>query len=138
MIKRLEAEHACAALVQGFAYHVDRRDNEAVLGLFTPDGQFNRAARRLNGRDAIRAFLEARDEGLITRHLCQTPFFIEVTEVEARAVTSFTMYVAERAAADLPALTTPKIVGEYADHFVLAGGSWWIARRDTTVVMASS
>lgn len=135
MTELKKAEDACAALVEAFAYYVDRHENHFVLDLFATDAQFHRPDASLIGRDAIGSFLATRSKSTTTRHLCQRPFFLEVGAREARATTVFTFYSAPNEGTDIPICEGPRSIGEYDDQFVLTDDGWKIAQRKVAVIM---
>lgn len=126
---------ACADLVTSFAHFVDHREFDRAVTLFTEDATFERPDLIARGRDEIAAIWAGRPPSVITRHLCQAPFFTEVDLESASSVTCFTLYHADHRAEGLPGLKEPRAIAEFHDHFRKTAEGWRIARRKSTVIL---
>jgi len=126
---RQAALSACADLITAFAHHIDRRDYDNVVALFTDDGSFERPEIQAKTAAGIRAMLEARPTALFTRHICHQPFFETVTPDEVRSITSFTLYYEPGEHGDVVNTAGPMGLGEFHDTFRRTADSWRIHRR---------
>jgi ketosteroid isomerase-like protein len=124
----------CQRLAVDFARHVDQRNIDDVIDLFTSDAVFERRGEVLQGHDAIRAAQLRRPKTLVTRHLCMN-IAVDVLDGE-RAIgrVPFVLFRHDHATAGTddtrPApLTGPETVGEYVDEYRRTSDGWRIARR---------
>lgn len=135
MTNRLTVERDCAALVAGFAYHIDNGHYADVLNLFAPDGSFERPGISARGQAEIDAMLRARPSDVATRHVCGPPLFLSTSDAEASAVTYFTLYQVPVGDGPYPEFAGPAAIAEYRDHFVLTPMGWRFASRRVSVAM---
>lgn len=73
-------------LSHAFAFYMDYRRYEDLIGLFLPDAMFDRVLQVHHGHDEIRAGLNARPTGHITRHVSTNFHFDHVSDDEAKGV----------------------------------------------------
>jgi ketosteroid isomerase-like protein len=67
-------ERAVLNLLSDYCWHVDRREVDAVVGLFVPDGVFDLGFGRVHrGHDELRGMYERLDAYTATSHHCTTP-----------------------------------------------------------------
>lgn len=120
---------ACQRLVAAFAHHVDHRESEKLVQLFTEDGTFERRGEVLRGHEEIRAAQGKRPAGVVVRHVC-APAHIELVDAEhARGVTYFQIFRAHGSADDVLPLPIAEVLGQFEDEFVLTSAGWRIKAR---------
>lgn len=132
-LSRMAIEHECAALAHAFGYHLDQRDYEAVIALFTDDGVWKRYGVDLKGREALLGAMNQRSLTQLTRHLVTNVYFTEVREDRCRAVTTIVVFF-NGDAVDTPALlpsTDSTVVMDFHDSFVRGPTGWRFEERDT-------
>lgn len=129
---QLRCERECTRLCQDFAFAVDHMDYDAFVALFAAGGVFERAGQRSAGHEAIRAFLDARPTGRVTRHLISNVRIKMTGPNTATGTCSALMYAA--AGRDMPLPVSPPLVVDYADDYVLTVGGWRFQHRRTHVV----
>lgn len=127
-------ERDCERLVYTYCHVIDHGEAARVAELFALNGTWRSAEGAREGRPAIAAAFQARQDnsGRISRHVCST-VLIEVIDADtARGLTYVTLYrhdgPAGRRAAPLEGL--PEIVGEYRDTFVRTPDGWRFNTRD--------
>ena len=120
---------ACTNLIAAFAYHVDNREFDRAVALFSEDGRFERPDLVAKGHAEIAAIWADRPETMITRHVCSAPFFWEATPERASAVTYFTLYQVNFTGDGLPRCEAPTALCQFEDDFVLVPEGWRIACR---------
>lgn len=121
------ADAAIRDVITAYCRFMDNFDDQAVLDLFTPDGQWQRhGLPTLQGRAEIAGFLGARDRGVIGRHVATNILIDMEGSARAKVMSYFTVM---KAASD--GAPTPVSMGEYHDVFLLDQGRWRIARRET-------
>lgn len=133
-----EIRFACADVITSFAYFIDHRDFNSATALFTEDAIFERPDLTARGRDEIAAIWATRPPSVITRHLCQAPFFMEVGLESASCVTGFTLYHVDHHTEGLPLLNGPRVVAEFHDRFRRTTDGWRIAHRKSIVILRGS
>lgn len=131
----LQCERACTRLCNDFAWTVDHGRHADFVALFAPDGVFVRAGQAYRGHTALRAFLEARPAGRVTRHACSN-IRIDMTGPDSATGTCcaimFHAPAGEDPAAALPA-AWPLVV-DYLDTFVRTAAGWRFSERQAVVV----
>ena len=126
----LVAERACDRLAAQYAHAIDLGHAERVADLFTDDGVWESAERKLEGGDSIRAAFAGR-AGMdrTSRHVCTTSVITVDGPGDATGITYFTLYRHDGPADGPAPLDGPSIVGHYEDRFVLTGAGWRFAHR---------
>ena len=130
----------CQQLALAFARHVDFREIDRLLEIFTEDAVLLVRGEEHRGHAAIRATMERRSPVLTTRHQCMAPMIDVIDGSSASGVTYFANYrhEGEREGKGLLPLTGPEIVGEFLDTFVKTPSGWKIARRQARGVFRKS
>jgi len=127
----IEAE--CRRLVESFALHIDSRNNDGIIAMFTPDAHYEPIGDVLDGHAAIRRYLDARPPDRLTLHVMSN-IVIDVAG-ETRAMGgSYVSYVNARAgdaAHDDGGVPFDGItlIGRYEDRFERAGDGWRFSQR---------
>jgi hypothetical protein len=124
----LATYQACARLTAAFAVYVDQHRYDDLISLFTEDCVFDRPGALLNGRGELRAFMERRPGGTVTRHTCAPPVLDQVTAQSANGVTYLTFFEGEPSG-EGPATLKQIAIAEYHDQFKRTSEGWRIARR---------
>ncbi|WP_420749017.1 nuclear transport factor 2 family protein [Rhodococcus sp. O3] len=128
-IERLEDRARIQDLIAAYAIAVDDRDLEAVVSMFTEDGEFVRAGTASRGRDAIRSFYsEAMNRYSLTLH---QPLSDQISLDGDRARGILTGR-AELALDGTLVLASYR----YADEYVRSDEAWLFARRDLRFLYA--
>lgn len=106
-----------------YCWYVDRRDVDAVLGLFTPDGTFDLGHGRVHrGQDSLRRLYERLDVYTATSHHLTNP---HITVAGETAAVRSGLYAYHRRA-DSSEL---HLWGTYTDVFHQIDGRWLVATR---------
>lgn len=134
-INTLEIRAQCEALVIGFAHHIDHREFEEAIAVFTENAVFERPDATFNGHADMREFWSQRPPEHVTRHLCCPPFFTEVGENSAKTITQVTLYNAQKSESPVPTISSPTAVIEFHDSFELTAQGWRIAHRRGVPIM---
>ncbi|MEI7030131.1 nuclear transport factor 2 family protein [Streptomyces pratensis] len=132
-LDRLIAERACERLIIQFVRTLDLGAPGEVAELFTPDGVWEWAAggRRVEGRDAIRAYFASRPADRLSRRLCTNILVTLTSGSTASASTYFTTYRVDGHTGGMLPPRLPVQVGHYEDTFRETGGRWLLAERAT-------
>jgi hypothetical protein len=113
-----------------FALHLDRREYESMIALFTPDATYERHGNVHNGHAEIREAMHERPDFTV-RHLVSNLHFTEITDDHARGDLVLMAYSG-------PARTDGNPVHysypqghlmEIRDYYVHTGDGWRISER---------
>ena len=121
----------CEALSIAYARAIDFNDQDALLDLFTEDGELD-AGGRLVGRTAIAQAIAKRPRELRSRHVLTNLFVDVVSREEARGISYLTLYrhLGPESLGSSPVpLTGPFAVGHYEDRYRRTGQGWKFQRR---------
>jgi SnoaL-like domain len=131
----LADEAACARLCLAFVRHLDARQYEQVLGVFTADARLDRLGTVFQGRAAIAAFLNARSMQVETRHLC-TNILIDVTSSDEASGVCDVLFFQGQTGSDgsVQMAGSPAIV-QYQDQFRRTASGWRIHERRIRMLM---
>jgi ketosteroid isomerase-like protein len=124
-------ERACTTLSISYARAIDFRDYDAFLELFTEDAVLH-TGQRLEGLEAIRASLAARDDRLRSRHVISNVFIDVLSDYDARGIAYLTLYRHHGAESLKPgpaALAGPAAVGHYEDRYAFTDAGWRFSSR---------
>lgn len=132
LLDHLIAERACERLIVEFVRQLDLGEPGDVAELFTPDGVWEWAEgdRRIEGRDALRAYFAGRPADRLSRRLCTN---ILVTLTSASTATASTYFTTFRVDGHTGGMLPPRLpvqVGRYEDTFRKAEGRWLLAARE--------
>jgi hypothetical protein len=136
--ERQAIEAECHRLQHAYCIHLDRREFDAFLGLFTPDARLSYPYADLSGDGEIRRWLDARAETVFNCHVMGSMLVEAAAADRATGISTVTVY---RQEAGKPPFATPLAyagqyqVGQYEDVFAFADGRWRIARRLVTVLL---
>ncbi len=140
-IEELQAKQAGTELMARYALAVNTRDVEGFVGLFTPDGEWNRpGGHSMRGHDEIRPYIDfaLADPAERTLRHVNGASLIDLTSPDtATAWSQTTVYDTPQGGPFPVPLSNPDMVVEYRDHLERRDGHWLIRRRDTTVVFAA-
>lgn len=127
---------ACERLSMDFMSFVDARRYEELVALFVPDGVFGNPAGTARGHAELRAFMERRPAGIVTRHLCTTVRIEPPVNGRTTGSSAAMMFRAETAAAPgaVPQAPSVAAVVDYADSFVKTADGWRFASRSASLV----
>lgn len=131
-MERLLAERACEHLILDFVHRLDLGEPSSVAGLFTEDGvwQWPHDGRRVEGRDALRAYFGSRPADRLSRRMMSNVLVTVTSPDTARAVSYFTTYRVDGYEGGVVPAGPPVQIGHYEDTFRRAGdGTWLLAAR---------
>lgn len=118
---------AISEVIFGYCHRIDAFADEALLELFTEDGEWwTPSAEPYRGRAQIARYLAARDRAVPGRHVASNILIDLEGPEQAKVVSYYTVFKAGPTGAP-----TPISMGEYHDIFRLDQGRWRIARRVT-------
>lgn len=128
----LLAERACERLVLELVRRLDLGEPGTVAALFTPDGVWEWAhdERRVEGREALRAYFGSRPPDRLSRRMCTNVLVTVHGPDEASATTYFATYRVDGWTEGV--LVPPRLpanVGHYEDRFRRVDGVWLLSRR---------
>jgi uncharacterized protein (TIGR02246 family) len=125
-----EIEQACTALSHAFAYHLDRKEYEALANLFAPDGVFVRMGARLEGRKQINAVMSERPPEQFTRHISTNFHFTRVDADTAEAVVYNISYFGfPESALPLDYLSEQVMLLDFIDIYTRTDEGWRFLER---------
>ncbi|MFB7241585.1 hypothetical protein CW362_36740 [Streptomyces populi] len=131
-LERLLAERACERLVLELVHRLDLGEPGTVCDLFTSDGvwEWPYDGRRIEGRDALRAYFGSRPADRLSRRMCTNILVTVDSPDTATATTYFATYrVDGYTEGTLVPTPLPANVGHYEDTFRRTDGVWLIATR---------
>ncbi|WP_049564258.1 nuclear transport factor 2 family protein [Streptomyces sp. SBT349] len=130
-LDRLLAERACERLLTDFLHRLDLGDPASVAGLFTQDGVWEWPAgdRRIEGREALRAYFGGRPADRLSRRLSGNVLVTVDSAATAHAVSYFATYRVDGWTGGIVPPRLPANVGHYEDTFTRTGGAWLLATR---------
>lgn len=133
-LTRLLIERDCLRLMTAYCTHLDNRDTEAFLDLYTPEATWIRTEPLppidLTGRERIRSFVERRGTDSYSKHLVINPVIDVIDENNAKGV-SFGLVVRGPARDSFPVpMRGLELLVEYRDTFVRTPDGWRFARRE--------
>ncbi len=131
-MERLLAERACERLILEFVRRLDLGEPGTVCELFTPDGvwEWPYDGRRVEGREALRAYFGSRPADRLSRRICTNIVVTVDSPDTAEATTYFATYRVDGHTDG--ALIPPRLpanIGHYEDTFRRIDGSWLLATR---------
>jgi uncharacterized protein (TIGR02246 family) len=133
---KLLIERECERLVTAYCHYVDHGEAERIAELFSEDGVWTSAEATMDGREAIRKAMAARQANLarMSRHVCNN-FLLEIIDADhAEGTVYLTLYRHDgKEGRALSPLEGPAMVGEYRDRFVRTEEGWRIAHREIEV-----
>ncbi|WP_406135061.1 nuclear transport factor 2 family protein [Streptomyces sp. NBC_01089] len=137
-LDRLLAERACERLITEFVRRLDLGEPGGVAELFTVDGVWEWAEgdRRIQGREALRAYFGSRPADRLSRRVCTNILVTVVSGSEATATTYFTTYRMDGHTGGMAPPRIPTQVGHYEDAFRKVGGEWLLSTRSTFLAFA--
>ncbi|MFJ9173353.1 nuclear transport factor 2 family protein [Streptomyces sp. NPDC102360] len=131
-LERLLAERACERLILEHVRRLDLGDPGTVCELFTPDGvwEWPYDNRRIEGRQALRAYFAGRPADRLSRRMCTNILVTVDSPDTATATTYFATYRVDGYTGDtiVPA-RPPANIGHYEDTFRKLEGRWLMASR---------
>jgi 3-phenylpropionate/cinnamic acid dioxygenase small subunit len=117
-------------LNNAFAFYLDNGAFESMIGLFTPDGLFDRAGTVHRGQDEMREGMAERPK-VTTRHLLTNFHLTSIDDDTAEAVVCAMVYhgpVAENGEAVVYATDNGRVI-EFRDRYVKTVDGWRISSR---------
>ena len=137
-IQECDIELACQKVVRDYYYHVDRREFEKAVELFTPDVDWNGGGVHLHGREELLEGLYGALGKSTIRHILTNTLVTVIDEDHAECRSYNTLYAThDRAfeAGDNPIpLHGPTFIVDMAEELVRTDEGWRIAKRRAVVV----
>ncbi len=130
-VERMLAERACERIIVDFIHRLDLGDPGSVAELFTPDGVWHWpfGDRRIEGREALRAYFASRPADRLSRRLMTNILVTVESGTTARAVSYLTTYRVDGYSGGMIEPRLPVNVGHYEDTFSKIDGAWFLAAR---------
>ncbi|MCX4751117.1 nuclear transport factor 2 family protein [Kitasatospora sp. NBC_01287] len=130
-IDRMLAERACERIIVDFIHRLDLGEPGSVAELFTPDGSWHwpHGDRRIEGREALRAYFASRPADRLSRRLMTNVLVTVESATSARAVSYLTTYRVDGYVGGMIEPRLPANVGHYEDTFRTVDGRWYLATR---------
>ncbi|MFI1839124.1 nuclear transport factor 2 family protein [Streptomyces olivaceoviridis] len=130
-VERMLAERACERIIVDFIHRLDLGEPSSVAELFTPDGVWHWpfGDRRIEGREALRAYFASRPADRLSRRLMTNILVTVESEATARAVSYLTTYRVDGYSGGMIEPRLPTNVGHYEDVFRKIDGAWFLASR---------
>ena len=134
LLTRIAAERDCERLVHDYANLLDAYDHDRFLALFAEDAVLAMLGRDHVGPAGIGAWLAAREQGMICRHLV-TNLVVRLDGPDRALGTCYTLAFRAGQALDSPpgALTTPTFLVHYHDRFTRHPARGWLFSRREVV-----
>ncbi|WP_042364640.1 nuclear transport factor 2 family protein [Streptacidiphilus neutrinimicus] len=125
------AELACERVVVEFVHRLDLGEPGSVAELFTEDGAWHwpDGERRVEGREALRAYFAGRPADRLSRRLMTNILVTVESPTTARAVSYLTTYRVDGYTGGMIEPRLPANVGHYEDTLRKVDGRWLIAVR---------
>jgi hypothetical protein len=134
-VARLLIERACEKLVLRFCVLVDGYRHEELAALWAEDAVWETWRGPVEGRAAIRAYLDAKAQTETTIHIAQNVLIEVHDERSASGTAVFTYHGTRR---NDPASLAPRVVGRYFDRFTLTAEGWRFAHRRTEMTFTAA
>ncbi|GGV38003.1 hypothetical protein GCM10010495_64050 [Kitasatospora herbaricolor] len=132
-MEHLLAERACKRLIVEFLRRLDLGDPSSVAELFTPDGvwEWPHGDRRVEGREALRAYFGSRPKDRLSRRMTTNILVTLESAAQASATSYFATYRVDGYTGGMLPPRLPANVGHYEDTFRKIEGVWLLASRST-------
>lgn len=124
---------ACHELALAYGHYADTWEAEALAGLFTPDGVFDRLGTRFCGREAIAAFIANRSREVWQRHHSGA-FGFELAADGRSASGTLELRLERGKRGDDRVLET--VHARYHDRYVLSAEGWRFSLREVRLAAA--
>lgn len=131
---RMRIERDCTRLIHRFCVLVDAYRHEELAGLWAEDAVWETWRGPVRGRQAIRAYLDAKQQGDTTIHIAQN---IVIDVEDERNASGSAVFTYHGTKPNDPASLTPRVVGRYFDRFVLTAEGWRFAHRRTEMTFTA-
>ncbi|WP_405774440.1 nuclear transport factor 2 family protein [Streptomyces sp. NBC_00859] len=137
-LDHLLAERACERLITEFVRTLDLGEPGEVAELFTHDGiwEWAEGDRRIEGRDALRAYFGSRPDDRLSRRICTNILVTLTSGTTATATTYFTTYRVDGHTEGMEPPRLPAQVGHYEDTFRKVDNQWLLGTRSTFLAFA--
>ena len=130
-VERMLAERACERIIVDFVQRLDLGEPGSVAELFTSDGvwYWPFGDRRIEGREALRAYFASRPADRLSRRLMTNILVTVESEATARAISYLTTFRVDGYSGGMVESRLPSNVGHYEDVFRKVDGAWLLAGR---------
>ncbi|MBI4766212.1 MAG: nuclear transport factor 2 family protein [Deltaproteobacteria bacterium] len=127
-------EDECTKLSIAYARHVDFKEYDQFVRLFTEDGELNVTGKPVKGRVKIARSVSLRPEGLRSRHVLTNIYIKVIDEEHAEGLSYLTLYrhTGEGLEGDDQGpriISGSSAVGHYADRFIRTEEGWRFSSR---------
>ncbi len=131
---RRSIEVECEKLSIAYARHVDFKEYQEFVQLFTEDGELNVTGRPVIGRETLTRAMAARPDSLRSRHVLTNIYINVIDEDHAEGLSYLSLYrhTGEGPESDDQGPRTisgPSSIGHYTDKFVRTDEGWRFASR---------
>jgi hypothetical protein len=131
MTDSTDARAACEALAHAYSNLADAWEAEALAGLFTPDGAFDRLGTRIEGREAIARFIANRPRDVWQTHAGS--HFTFTLDADGRGANG-TLDLELRRGKVGDDTVRETVRARYHDRFVLTDEGWRFALREVRLL----
>jgi hypothetical protein len=134
-VDRMLAERACERLLVDLVRRLDLGDPGTAADLFTSDGlwEWPHGGRRIEGREALRAYFGSRPADRLSRRMMTNMLVTVDSAVTATATSYLATYRVDGYTDGVLPPRLPANIGHYEDTFRRVGGVWLLATRTVFV-----
>ncbi len=131
-MENLIIKEECQAISLRFGRYQDQRRYEDLPDLMTEDGTYTRLGEEL----AVADFIEwvATMPPNKTRHFVTNIDFSQITDMSAKGISYYTLYLYGGEGGPPYPLEGPFVVGEYHEDFAKTNAGWRIKRRAAHII----
>ena len=127
-------EDECRKLSIAYARHVDFKEYDLFVKLFTPEGELNVTGRPVVGHEKLKKAMAMRPDSLRSRHVLTNIYINVIDEDHAEGISYLTLYRHEgqNIGGDESGpreISGPAAVGHYSDTFRRTNEGWRFASR---------
>jgi SnoaL-like domain len=127
-------EDECTKLSIAYARHVDFKEYDRFVLLFSEEGELNVTGKTVRGRENLTRAMAARPENLHSRHVLTNIYIRVINEDQAVGISYLTLYrhIGEGLKGNDSGpriISGPAAIGHYEDRFVRTREGWRFASR---------
>jgi hypothetical protein len=138
-LERMQIEWECGRLITAYCNHVDARNYEAFIALFSEDAEWEtQSGGHMKGHSAFRAYLERRSASSLVRHVSTNAFVEAIDDVHARGRSYVTLFRdSDYNGTGASEQIVPALVAEYHDTYIRKDGRWFFKSRFTKAIFSA-
>jgi hypothetical protein len=139
-LERMQIEWECGRLIKAYCNHVDERNYEAFIALFTEDARWEtQSGGYMQGHSEFRAYLERRSATSLVRHVSTNALVEAIDDTHARGQSYITLFRdSDYNGIGTSAQIAPVLVGEYHDTYIRKDGQWFFESRFTKIIFSAN